>query len=117
MIGGNTYLALQVKTTSHNAIGEAVEVWANVRKIKGWLDYQSGDSPRTNYNKKTQESTHVFISDYINLNKDEKNPEKTRAIIDGEVYEILIIDNPMGKNRQLEFSLKKTGAQNEQNQI
>lgn len=110
MIGGNTSLALQVKTTVHNAIGEAVESWETARNVKGWLDYQSGDSPRTNYNKKTQESTHFFISDFVKLNKDEKNPEKTRAVIDNEVYEILIIDDPMGKHRQLEFYLKKTGV-------
>lgn len=110
MIGGNTYLALQVKSTAQNEIGEAVESWETVRKIKGWLDYQSGDSPRTSFNKKTQESTHFFISDFVKLDKKEKNPEKTRAVIDDEVYEILIIDDPMNKHRQLEFYLKKTGA-------
>ena len=110
MIGGNTTLALQVKTTAHNEIQEAIESWETAQKIKGWLDYQTGDSPRTNYNKKTQESTHFFISDYKKLSEDEQNPEKTRAVINGKVYEILFIDDPMGKHRQLEFYLKKTGA-------
>ena len=117
MIGGNTLLELQAKETTRNEIGEAVELWATVQTLTGWLDYQSGDSSRTSFNSKIQQSTHFFICDYTPLDAsltDEYGnvrEEKTRAICNGQVYDVLIIDNPMSMNRQLEIYLKYTGAQ------
>ncbi len=110
MIGGNTSLELQVKETSRNEIGEAVELWTTAQTLTGWLDYQSGDSPRTSFNAKIQQSTHFFISDYVSIDTKIK-PETCRAVCNGEVYDVLIIDNPMGMNRQIEIYLKYTGAQ------
>ncbi len=117
MIGGNTLLELQVKQTSKNEIGEAVELWTTIQTLTGWLDYQSGDSPRTSFNAKIQESTHFFIGDYepidARLTDEYGNiqEEKIRAVCNGQVYDVLIIDNPMGMNRQIEIYLKYTGAQ------
>ena len=108
MIGGNTNLDLQLKRTAKNAIGEAVETWETVQTLTGWLDFSSGDSPRTSFNSKVQESTHFFICDYVAVTV---KPEECRAVCNGEIYEVLIIDNPMGRNRQIEISLKYTGAQ------
>ena len=110
MIGGNIYLALQVKTTTENEIGESVEHWTTAQTLKGWLDYQSGDSPRTNFNSKIEQSTHFFIGDYVKINPN-ITEENCRAIIDGKIYEVLIIDNPMNMNRQIEIYLKYTGGQ------
>lgn len=107
MIGGNTKLDLQLKTTAKNAIGEAVETWETVQSLTGWLDYSSGDSPRENYEKKVKEATHFFIGDYVEVTV---NEEECRAVCNGKVYEVLIIDNPMGINRQIEIYLKQTGA-------
>ena len=117
MIGGNINLALQVKTTAKNDIGERIPAWETVQTLLGWLDYQSGDSPRTVYNSKIEESTHFFIGDYVELDSriqdDNGNylEQNCRAIAKGKVYEIKFIDNPMGKNRQLEIYLKYTGGQ------
>ena len=108
MIGGNTILELQRKTAAKNAIGEAVEAWETAQSLTGWLDYSSGESPRTSFNSKIQESTHFFIGDYVAV---EVKPEECRAVCNGEVYDVLIIDNPMGMNRQIEIYLKYTGAQ------
>ncbi len=108
MIGGNTFLELQFKQTTRNEIGEAVELWTTAQTIKGWLDYQSGDSPRTSFNSKIQESTHFFIGDYVAI---DHKPEQCRAVCNGEIFDVLIIDNPMGMNRQIEIYLKYTGAQ------
>lgn len=111
-IGGNTKAMLQVRTASINEIGEDVESWADVQEIRGWLDLSSGDSRYDTYYAKIQESTHIFIADYVKLDARIK-AETARAIINGEQYDIMLIDNPMGmgSGSQLEIYLKYTGGQ------
>lgn len=105
--------------------------------LKGWLDLSTGESNYLN-NAKMQESTHIFLADFTSLKslsalwvwnpfnflsgaikQDAENPETVdftgengRMVINGEVYNILLIDNPMGMNRQLEIYLKYLGGQN-----
>ena len=109
-IGGNIVATVQVSTHTKNEIGEAVLTWADAQQIKGWLDLQSGDSKYSVYHAKIQESTHLFIADYVALNI---TAENSRMVINGKVYDILLIDNPMGmgKGSQLEFYLKFVGGQ------
>lgn len=110
MIGGNIKATIQISTITKNAIGEPVESWDDVQIIKGWLDYQSGDSGYTNYKAKIQESTHVFVADYVMLDR-RVAPEKCRVVIKDDAYDILLIDDPMELHKQLEFYLKYTGGQ------
>ena len=111
-IGGNTDLIFQIATTKKNSIGEQEKTWADVQTIKGWLDLSSGNSNYTTYNAKVQESTHMFIADYVHLDARIK-AENSRAIIDGGRYDVTLIDNPMGlkQGSQLEIYLKYTGGQ------
>ena len=111
-IGGNIKAVIQVYTSTKNEIGEQVKTWTDVQTIKGWLDLQNGDSKYTTYNAKIQESTHVFIADYVPL-ADGVQAENSRMTINGKRYDILLIDNPMemGSGSQLEFYLKFTGGQ------
>lgn len=111
-IGGNTTALIQVSTTVKNDIGERVKQWADVQSIKGWLDLQSGDSRYTTYHAKLQESTHIFIADYVALDSRIK-AETARMVINGKRYDILVIDNPMEMKTgsQWEFYLKFTGGQ------
>lgn len=119
-IGGNTQAVFQVKKSTRdenghyirNSAGEIIREWVDVQTIKGWLDLNSGDSKRTTYYAKIQESTHIFIADYVTL--DERiNAENARMKIGGKLYDIMLIDNPMemGKGSQLEIYLKYTGGQ------
>lgn len=110
MIGGNIDGELQVKTTVKNEIGEGVSTWKTVNVLRGFLDLQSGDSKYGNYNAKIQESTHVFIFDYVELDPEVKK-ENNRMVVDGYVYDVMLIDNPMNLNQQLEIYLKYTGGQ------
>lgn len=110
MIGGNIDGELQVKTTVKNEIGESIPAWKTVKVIRGWLDLSSGDSKYTNYNAKIQESTHVFICDYVELDK-EANSENSRMIVGGRIYDVMLIDNPMNLNQHLEIYLKYVGGQ------
>lgn len=108
-IGGNITMTIQTKAgVTKNAIGEQVPIWENVKTITGWLDLMSGSSGYMQYSAKIQESTHVFLCDYVPLGVE---AEKARAVIGTKTYDILLIDNPMGLNEQLEFFLKYTGGQ------
>lgn len=111
-IGGNTTALIQVSTTVKNDIGERAKQWADVQSIKGWLDLQSGDSRYTTYHAKLQESTHIFIADYVALDS-RIMAETARMVINGKRYDILLIDNPMEMQdgSQWEFYLKYTGGQ------
>lgn len=111
-IGGNITAVIQTATTTKNAIGEQVKSWANAQTLKGWLDLSSGDSKYTTYNAKMQESTHVFIADYVPLAAGIQ-AENSRMTINGKIYDVLLIDNPMEmcSGSQLEIYLKYTGGQ------
>ena len=110
MIGGNITASIQISTTTKNAIGESVKEWQEVQSIKGYLDLSDGDSKYTTYNAKIQESTHIFISDYVALDS-RINAENSRMVINDKRYDVLLIDDPMELHRQLEIYLKYTGGQ------
>lgn len=135
-VGGNVYALLQVKDEGRkNAIGEREHTWTDCTSILGWLDLQTGDSKYLNFNAKVQESTHVFLCDFTNLKslstKWVWNPfnfltgiissdgreetvdvtsENARMVVNGLVYEILLIDNPMNMNEHLEIYLRFIGG-------
>jgi len=99
-----------VATYTKNEIGKRIPDWQTVQTIKGFLDHQSGDSGFNSYNAKIQESTHIFIADYVQLDASIK-AEKCMAVINGERYDVKVIDDPMGLHKHLEIYLKYTGGQ------
>lgn len=111
-IGGNTTAQIQIATASRNEIGETVNTWEAAQSLRGWLDLSSGDSRYSSFNAKIQESTHIFICDYVPLFSGIE-AENSRMIINGKRYDILLIDNPMemGSGSQLEIYLRYTGGQ------
>lgn len=111
-IGGNITAVIQTSTSTQNTIGEQVRSWKDAQTLKGWLDLSSGDSRYTTYYAKIQESTHVFVADYVPLAAG-ITAENSRMVIGGKRYDILLIDNPMemGRGSQLEIYLKYTGGQ------
>lgn len=111
-IGGNITAKVQVCTVGKNGIGEQVQTWADAQTIKGWLDLSGGDSKYNTFSAKIQETTHIFIADYVVLDN-RIEAENSRMVINGKRYDILLIDNPMemGSGSQLEFYLKFTGGQ------
>ena len=128
MIGGNIKAVLQVSTTTKNDIGEKVQKWHDVpitmpgRKepgLFGWLDYKGGEAKYTTYNAKVDESTHLFICDYlpipVTLEVEGKTvrvgAENARMVANSQRYDVMLIDNPMGLNAQWEIYLKHTGGQ------
>lgn len=111
MIDGNITARLQVKSGIKNDIGEKVLGWTTVQPLFGFLDLSSGDSKYSSYDAKIQESTHIFICDYVPIDG-KINNENSRMLINGKTYDVMLIDNPMELNKHLEIYLKYTGGQN-----
>lgn len=111
-IGGNVTAEIQISTNAKNYIGESVRAWETVQTLKGWLDFSSGDSKYTSYNTKLQESTHIFVADYVPLNA-QITAENSRLLIEGKTYDVMYFDNPMGlkTGSQWEIFLKYVGGQ------
>ena len=110
-IGGNINAIIQVKTSEKNTIGEAVKEWSAVQTLRGWLDLASGKSGYSSFNTKIQESTHLFVGDYVPLDS-RITAENSRMVIKGKVYDIMLLDNPMEleNGSQWEIYLKYTGG-------
>lgn len=109
-IGGNVKAEIQTFTSSENEIGESVKSWETAQVLKGFLDLSGGDSKYSAFDAKIQESTHVFVCDYTPL-KAGITAESSRMKINGRIYDIMLIDNPMELCEQLEIYLKLTGGQ------
>lgn len=134
MIGGNITAVLQVKDEGKkNAIGERDHVWKDALELKGWLDYQGGQNSLNTFDAKVQETTHIFMCDFKQLStkwqwnpfnlvsgvsgvidiQDEKidlTSENARMVVNGIVYNILMVDDPMGMHKHLEIYLKYVGG-------
>ena len=109
--GGNINAEIQVNTTTRNSIGEQVKEWSAVQTLRGWLDLASGKSGYSSFNAKIQESTHIFVGDYVPLDS-RITAENSRMVIKGKVYDIMLLDNPMEleEGSQWEIYLKYTGG-------
>jgi head-tail adaptor len=107
MIGGNITATLQRKNGSTtNAIGERIPAWKDIQTLTGWLDLQAGDSKYATHHAKLQESTHIFICDHVPV---DRNANDKRLVVNGVVYDVMLIDNPMEMNQQLEIYLRFVG--------
>lgn len=108
-IGGNIDALIQVKSSQKSEIGTFETIWKDRINLHGWLDLSTGDSKYTNFNAKVQESTHIFLCDYRQLS--EITSENARMLVRGEIYDILLIDDPMGMHEHLEIYLRFVGGQ------
>lgn len=111
-IGGNKKAIIQVYGITKNSIGEDAREWADALSLEGWLDLQTGDSGSVDFHTKIQESTHIFLCDYrpLSAGGTKITPENSRMIIDGEVYEVKLYDDPMNLHEHLEIFLKFMGG-------
>lgn len=109
-MGGNTKAILQTFTEGvKNAIGERPKNWSDVLTLTGWLDLSGGSSGYTAFAAKVQESTHLFLCDYEPL-AEGVTAENSRLVVNGKVYDIMLIDDPMELHAHYEIYLKYTGG-------
>ena len=105
-IGGNTDLILKIKSQVKNEIGEEVTSWTDYKTIHGFMDFMSESTGKASFNSKIVESTHVFVCDYIDI---DKSVIELMAYHNNKEYEITYIDDPMGLHYHLEIFLKYIG--------
>lgn len=110
MIGGNVVAQVVRTTKTKNKEGMAVPSEPEtLMELKGFLDYQSGQSSHLTYQAKIQDTSHLFISDY-----DETyaglSENGLSLVIGGDIYEVLLIDDPMGLHQHIETYLKYVGG-------
>lgn len=113
MIGGNIEGVLQVGSAEVNEYGiRSGKCYTNVQTLRGYLDMSSGDARYTTYNAKLIESTHLFLCDYTELDAriDRYDLSDTRMLIDGQLYDVKYIDDPMGLHQHLEIYLSYKGG-------
>jgi glutamine cyclotransferase len=116
-IGGNITAIIQTKSAeAKNSIGEAIVKWQDAIILNGWLGLQSGGNSRSTFNAKIEESSHIFLCDY-NAEAYALADQDTRMIIKGNMYDVLLIDNPDELDEQLEIYLDKVGGQNVKGQV
>lgn len=136
-IGGNTSATIQIKMSGgKNIIGENIENWMDALVLTGFLDYSSGQNDFGQYNAKIQDTTHFFFCDFNSLEAvtddwlwDPFNfetdviveqdgsgttikitSENCRMVIGGKIYNVILIDDPMGMHEHLEIYLKYVGG-------
>ena len=106
MVVGNITAVLQQKNDSvTNEIGERVHAWVDIHTLWGWLDLSSGDSKYT-HDAKLQESTHIFLCDYTPI---DRFADDKRLVVDGNIYDVLLIDDPMEMHQHMEIYLRYVG--------
>lgn len=105
-VGGNITATLKTKKQTTNAIGEKVSTWEHYKDLRGFLDFASETTGRANYNSKIVESTHVFVCDYVEIDKKEA---ELKFYCDNKEFDITYIDDPMNLHYHLEIFLKYIG--------
>lgn len=105
MIGGNKTAKLQKATYSPNSIGEMEASWEDYLVMTGYLDLMGSTATYQSIQAKVEEATHVWIMDWVDIQ--ETDPAMLRFVMDGHYYNVLYIDDPMGKGRQVEIYLKR----------
>lgn len=110
-IGGNTTALIQIKVDGgKNLIGEQIDLWTDAVIVKGYLDYSAGQNDVNQYNAKIQDTTHFFFCDYDEEIFGNITSENCRLIVNNDVYNVLLIDDPMGLHQHLEIYLKYVGG-------
>ncbi len=111
-VGGNLWGFVQIRTENGhmNKIREWEAAWQDCLQLWGWLDLSTGDANRIAFSAKIQESSHIFLCDYQPLVG--ITSENARMVIEGRVYDILLIDDPMYMHEHYEIYLKFIGGQN-----
>lgn len=105
MIDGNITLTLHCKgELDVSPSGEQRESWQPYKNLWGWLDLSTGTTNYNTYNAKIAESSHVFICDYTPIDKPEK---ELKAYVNGVMYDVNFIDDPMNLHDHLEIFLNK----------
>lgn len=114
-IGGNVEATVQISQVIQNRYGNDVDNWSNVfdKPLTGVLDMVSEGTNNKNLLHRVEDVDYVFICDFFDLLVDgvKLSTENSRMVIDGEVYEVKLYDDPMRLHEHMEIYLKYLGGQ------
>lgn len=105
-VGGNLVAKVMRSETEKNVKGVYVSGEpTQIMEICGWLDYQSGEVGHLAYQSAMQDSTHVFLSDYM-ADYAELSEVGLSLEIGSKSYEVKLIDDPMNLHEHIETYLR-----------
>lgn len=114
-IGGNLEAIVQMCSLQMDDYGVEKKVWKNAfeKPLKGFLDLVNEGTDSKNLMKQVEDSDYIFLCDYFRPIAYGKklSAENSRLVINGEIYEIKLYDDPMMLNHHIEIYLKYLGGQ------
>lgn len=109
-IGGNVTARVVRSKMVKSARGAALESGTEtIMDVRGWLDYQSGQDSHQAYGAELADTTHLFLCDYDEEYAKLRKQKGLSLEIDGDRYEVLLIDDPMSLHRHIETFLRRVG--------
>lgn len=113
-IEGNTQARIQVRIVEPDEYALDGTVWKDAfsEPLTGVLDL-TGAEVTQKLMKRVEDAEYIFLCDYFDLkaNGVKLTTENSRMLIDGEIYEVLLYDDPMQMHEHLEIYLKYVGGQ------
>lgn len=114
-IGGNTEAVIQISAVTKNEYGNDVNSWSDAfdKPKIGFLDMTGEGTDSRNLMHRVEDADYVYICDYFEPLVDgvKLTTENSRIIIDGEIYEVKLYDDPMRLHEHMEIYLKYLGGQ------
>lgn len=114
-IGGNTAAVIQIGIFEKNDYGNDVVRWVEVFKepVYGFLDMVNEGTNSRRLMHRVEDADFIFLCDYFAPIADgvRLTAENSRILIDGEVYEVKLYDDPMRLHEHMEIYLKYLGGQ------
>lgn len=111
-IEGNTKAAVQIKTVEKDEYQADRATWKDAFPLSGVLDLLDG-GVNLKMMSRVEDADYIFMCDYFvpAYNGEKLTAENSRFLIDGEVYEVKLFDDPMNLHEHLEIYLKYLGWQ------
>lgn len=111
-IEGNTKAAVQIKTVEKDEYQADRATWKDAFSLSGVLDLLDG-GVNLKMMSRVEDADYIFMCDYFvpAYNGEKLTAENSRFLINGEVYEVKLFDDPMRLHEHLEIYLKYLGGQ------
>lgn len=112
-IGGNEEALIQISQFKKNSYGNEVADWVNAFSVVGFLDMTDEGTDSRTLMHRVEDADYVFMCDYFEPVAEgiKLTTENSRILINGEVYEVKLYDDPMRLHEHMEIYLKYLGGQ------
>lgn len=111
-IDGNTEATVQIKEVEKDEYQSDQVVWRDIFSLHGTLDLLDG-GVSLKLMSRVEDSDYIFLCDYFvpMYNSEKLTTTNSRLMIEGEVYEVKLFDDPMRLHEHMEIYLKYLGGQ------